>query len=401
MKFKRFTKPTFLKEIGRGLLGCFLARFGQEFAEKGVTLPAAELPEDQFFDAAAKLAMSPDGLPDTFIEAAFAIEGMANDEGQERLLRALEKSDPPMDFHEDSSHADIAVQVFLANPAVFAKKHNEQRLSRLSTFEYFGNKKPVDRRDAFAMPDAATIERLTKDFDDWFPLHNRGKQTTHIDPYYIEGEYWFVIRHGDTFARMPTAVENREVRILHFRPAKDDVVVYSPERDEIRIHAGTKGERELYRQTFGIRLFGDAEHFSERKAYTLEPLRTDGAACLDTDGITGLSQIVLREVEWAWDNGHNEVQIKRADDLFAATAARGADAYLVPNGARLIRASFDFYFGDSLKPRRVQVRLPNTVKVGRHCDAQIVQQWISARGFRAALKPTNGGDSNVETLAVS
>ena len=99
----------------------------------------------------------------------------------------------------------------------------------------------------------------------------------------LTGEWWFVIRHGDTFLRT-AKVEKQKITFLHFRPAKDDVVVFSPGYEELRIHAATKGERELYREEFGVRLRGDGKYFSERKSFTLEPLRVDGAGALKWDG---------------------------------------------------------------------------------------------------------------------
>jgi hypothetical protein len=43
-------------------------------------------------------------------------------------------------------------------------------------------------------------------------------------------------------------------------------------------------------------------------------------------------------------------------------------------------------FTGSGKARKVQVRPPNVLKLGRHCDAAAVHQWLSARGFRVAGK---------------
>jgi len=402
MKFKRFTKPGFLKEIGRQLLVQFFERFSEDLAVKHIVLPAATMEDDPYFQAMSRVAMLPDGLPENLFEAIYAIEGMANDEGQERLERAVEQAGLPLTFSENSTKADIAVQVWMADPALFVQKLNEQRLVRLSAFEYFSSKAPVDRRQSFTAPDEAAISRITFDMDAWFRQHNRGEQTAHIEIYPIDGEFWFLIRHGDTFARMPKAAANRRVEVLHFRPTKDDVVVYSPVRDEIRIHTGTKGERELYQETFGVRLFGDDKYFSERKAYTLEPLRTDALDALDTDGLPGISRVVLREIEMAWDGGHNEVVIRKADDIFAAAADRVPERDAIPQGARLVRAAFDFYFGDCAKPRKVQMRVPNILKLGRHCDAALVHQWISARGFRVTVTsaPPRGGITHVEGVAM-
>jgi len=144
-------------------------------------------------------------------------------------------------------------------------------------------------------------------------------------------------------------------------------------------------EKELYRKAFGTRLMGDDDYFSERKAYTLKPLRTKGADALDTGGIEGLTRIVLKEYEVAFDTGHEEVLIRKADDIFAAAADSPVKRDPIPTSGRLVRAAFDFYFGTSKKPRTVQVRTPNTLKLGRHCDAHLVYRWLSAQEFRAVV----------------
>ncbi|MEI6197614.1 MAG: hypothetical protein WCS42_25145, partial [Verrucomicrobiota bacterium] len=227
----------------------------------------------------------------------------------------------------------------------------------------------------------ATVDLLTADLDAWFAKNNRGELTAHIEVYPIDGEFWFLIRHGDAFART-TKLTQRKSEVLHFRPAKDDVVVYAPKRDEIRIHAGTKGERELYRTAFGLRLFGDDNYFCNRKTLSLEPLRLLGIDALDVSGIAGLDKVVARELEIAFDNKHHESVIRRADDLFAAAADAPFERAAIPAGGRLVRATFDFYFTGSKSPRTVQVKPSNTLKLGRHCDARIVHEFLAERSFR-------------------
>lgn len=389
MKFKRFSKMAFLQQIGRPLLGEFFNKFKSELATKGVELSGAGLDDEAYFKAVARIANSPGGVPDELFEAMFVIEEMANQEGQERLERAVAEAQLTLEFAENSTHADLAVQVWLAAPEVLTRKHNELRLVRLAAFEYFGCKAPEDRRGKVAMPGQDTIARVEADLDDWFNRHHRGPETAHIETYVINGEFWFLVRHGDTFART-AKVENGKLGVLHFRPVKDDVVVYSPERDEIRIHAGTKGEKELYRETFGMRVFGDDRYFSERKAYTLEPLRTDGADALDATDIEGIENIVLREIEVAWNGSFNRCIVVRADDLFAAAAEVNA-ASAVPASGRFVRAVFEVQFEGSPKARKVEVRPPNILKLGRHCDAVRVQRWLFERGFRATVVAGDGG----------
>ncbi|HMJ91653.1 MAG TPA: hypothetical protein VK530_17660 [Candidatus Acidoferrum sp.] len=382
MKFKRFTKPQFLKGVGRTLLTRLFDKFSADLGAKKVELPKPDSGDDEYFKSLAAVAMKPDGLPDNLIEALFAMEEMANDEGTERLQAAAEQAGLALSFDAKSSHGDVVMQVYLAKPELLAEKHNEMRLLRLSSFEYFGNKEPKDCSATFTPPGENILALLVKDGDAWFKEHNRGHENTQIQVYLINGEIWFLIRHGDTFARA-AKLEQRKLEVIHFRPAKDDVVVYSPKRDELRIHAGTKGERELYRTAFGQRLKGDANYFLLRKAFTLEPLRELGIDALDVTGITGIDRIVLRELEIGFHNGFHESVIRRSDDIFAAAEARGKEA--IPAGGRLIRAAFDVYFTGCKKARTVHVRPPNVLKLGRHCDAALINEWFTLRGFRVGM----------------
>ena len=138
---------------------------------------------------------------------------------------------------------------------------------------------------------------------------------------------------------------------------------------------------------------GDGEYFSEHKAFTLEPLRVDGRLALVWNGNGLIDRIVWRECEIAWPGGHKEVVIRKADNLFAAFEARGRRT--VPDGGDLVRAVFDVYFVGMRKPRQVQVRLPNILKLGRHCDAGAVQQWLSDKRFREAAMADTGGRAPV------
>jgi hypothetical protein len=91
---------------------------------------------------------------------------------------------------------------------------------------------------------------------------------------------------------------------------------------------------------------------------------------LEWDGDGEVARIVLREIEVAFGGGFNDVVIRKSDDIFAAALARGRDA--IPDGGRLVRAAFDFWFAGAKKPRKVQVRPPNILKLGRYCDASAV-----------------------------
>jgi hypothetical protein len=380
IRFRRFTKPQVLRHIGRDLLSRFLFSFADELRSGNISLPQADISDDSYFQAVAKVLLCPEELPPRLNEALFAVDEMASVEGHERLQAAVEKQGLNLNLSSDCSREDFALQVWLVDPALLARKHNEQCLGRLTAFHHFSSTDPRTEPPLSIAPGSPSLETLRAGIDSWFAAHGRGEATTRIEPYPLDSEYWFLVRHGDSFSRTPK-VENSKTEILHFRPERDDVVVYSPEQDEIRINARTKGERDLYRQQFGICLRGDRNYFCRNSTYTLEPLRTYGASCLATDGLEGISKIILRELEIVSDNRHCEVLVRQADDLFQFHALTDHGDPLMDSG-RLTRAGFEFHFDDSSKPRPVQIRLPNLLKVGRHCDVSLINRWLWARGFR-------------------
>src|SRR5258707_15853511 len=118
LKFDRFTKPAFLRQIGRPHLDQFLARFSAELALRRLNLPAPGADDYQYFTLLAHTMMSPEGLPDAMNEALYAINAMATPDGQQRLETAIAERQLPIALAPESSHGDIALQVWLAAPAV-------------------------------------------------------------------------------------------------------------------------------------------------------------------------------------------------------------------------------------------------------------------------------------------
>lgn len=394
LKFKRFNKPQILKHIARDLLARFFGRFEEDFAAKNLALPPPDLEDGQYFLSLASLLMSPEGLPDRLNEALFAIDEMASLRGQELLQGTPEWPALRQTLSDESSPEEITLQIWFSAPGVLARTHNAQRLRRLTAFQYASAKRstpghpPSSAPAPFSMAEPwdsdrskRALDALTAGLDAWFARNQRGQGTTRIEVYPMDEEFWFLVRHGDTFARTPK-VERQKTEILHFRPERDDVIVYCPERDELRLNARTKGERQLYLEQFGLHLRGRTDYFSEHETYTLEPLRSEGVDALDASDSGGILKIVLRELEVDFGNRNHEVITRAATDLFERGPAGLAQPEAVPKGGTLARAIFELQFAGSTKPRPVEVRPPNTLKFGRRCDAHLVQRWLANRGFR-------------------
>jgi hypothetical protein len=389
MRLKRYSKPSFLQTIGRELLEQFFGRFAADLAAMDVMLPSESASDDEFFDQVAKLLLAPDGLPETMSDVLYALEEMSSPEGVEVLEQAAIEARLPLACYNDASAVDVVMQVWLTAPGLLAEKHNQQKIRRLTKFEHFPSNVAPEDRVAFTPLSSERLGQLTAELDAWFAKHHRGAGNSRIEVHQFEKKWWFVVRHGDRVHRTPV-VDSGRTEVLHFRPEMDDVVGFDEELDELSIHASTKGEKELYRQTFGRFLRASDLHFQQRKTYTLEPLRELQEDALDVSDVPGITMIVLREIEMAWPSRFNSTQTRVSDDIFAEARSRGADP--IPVSGRLLRAGFDVYFDRAVKPRKVQVRAGNVLKVGRRCDRELIMQWLTRRGFRlgAAGNGTNG-----------
>ncbi len=87
------------------------------------------------------------------------------------------------------------------------------------------------------------MARIKRDIDDWLAEQREGAEhATKIEMHEMNEEFWFLIRRGDSLARLP-AVEGGRFIVRHLRLARDLVVVYTSERDELRIYENPPAKR--------------------------------------------------------------------------------------------------------------------------------------------------------------
>ena len=112
LKFKKFTNPHNLKSLGLPLIG----QFFEKFQSNKISLPDDSLDDDKYFSDLSAMLMTPDTLPDDLNETLHAIDEMSNEHGQERLENAIKDNKLELQLAEDSSHLEIALHVWLADP---------------------------------------------------------------------------------------------------------------------------------------------------------------------------------------------------------------------------------------------------------------------------------------------
>ena len=290
------------------------------------------------------------------------------------LLEEAETKGLSLDGKLDPTAADVAVQVFLQDRQLLERKHAEQYLTRARVFEYFQTQaRPVP---AFKQPSWVTLVALELDLDNWFEKKKRGRDSR-VFVYPKGDSIWFLVRHGDPFRR-EGSLDGDQMSSVFYRPEKHDVLVYESAVGELRMNACNKGEKETYRVEFGRHVFGNEDFFPGTGKYTLEPLRRDGAVSIVCTDVDGMDWVRLREVQFLMGGAEREIEIRKANDLFAALEGRGQS---MPARAPILRASFHVKFTDAKSPRIVTIRPSNIAQYTRDSDADVVEDWLQKRGF--------------------
>ena len=372
---RRFAQPAVLKAIAPKCLHEFLGPYRPYFDGRGLSLPSPNASNGLDHERLVEVLMSPDtDTPKDLVDALFFVNEMSTEECMDILLEEAENNGISLDGKPDPTAAEVAVQVFLEDRRLLERKHAEQYLTRPRSFEYFQTEaRPVP---AFRQPSQETLTALEHDLDDWFERKKRGRGSR-VFVYPKGDSIWFLVRHGDPFRR-EGSLDGGQTSSVFYRPEKHDVLVYEPTPGELRMNACNKGEKETYRVEFGRHVFGNEDFFPGTGKYTLEPLRRDGKASVVCTDVDGMEWVRLKEIQYLWGGAEREIEIRKANDIFAALEGRGRS---IPATAPILRASFLVKFTDSKTARTVTIRPSNIAQYTRDSDADVVEDWLLKRGL--------------------
>jgi hypothetical protein len=381
----RFSQPKVLRAIAPDQLLAFLRPYRRALISRGVTWPPPGSTEGIDYLGLIKLFVSPDSkMPRKLIDALYLVDEMATHEGMDALLEEVTRQGLTISHSEEDSPADVVVRVWLLNKDIVERKHAEQFLKTVRTFESYQTERA--QPPEFTPPTEKDLEKLATDLDGWFERKNRGRGAKLIMCDRADG-VCFLVRHGEPFKR-EESLEGRNTSSVCYRPLKYDVLIYAPQIGELRIHARSKGEKQLYRETFGKHLFGDEDIFPGTDKFTLEPLRELGEDSLSPADIEGIDWVKLREVQFYYAGDPWEIVTRKSDDIFALFKSRRKS---FPEVGHIIRATFQIKFADSKTPRSVVIKPSNIAQFNRDDDSELVERWLRARGFIIQSGGTNVG----------
>jgi len=370
-----FTHPATFRRIQTEHLHAWLWPWREYLAERGFSIPATAANWAVDYDRLASIFMEPDaGMPRPLMHSASLIHEMANEDAMLALLDGIRMERLELNVGDDPDPADVAVQVWLADPDLLEELHNLHQLDRPRAFVHFTtDRNPVP---AFSEPSDVTLTGLETELAEWNLKAKRGRNAR-VWVYRRPGEYWFLMKHGLSSRRLEVTSATGWETVIQ-RPGEYDVLAYNCDRGELRIHACNPKEVEMLRRAFGAHLFGDSEFFPGGAKFTLAPLVTLGRGCLACGDVPELANISLTGVQF-FSGGNDWLrETCEAPDLFSKIEG---GAVRLPAPELLVRATFLVRFKDSKKRRTVTIAGSNRLKVVRDSDTVLVERWLAARGF--------------------
>jgi hypothetical protein len=370
-----FTNHDRLKSIAPTHLISLFKPWSDYLANRGIVLSDSSGVEFPFESLSRVLMMPTDDAPPDMVDALYFVHETASDHGLDELLAIAAEHKVLVDHDATSTVADIAVQVWLRDPALLKDRHAESIAFNHKSFMYFAAQDGTPRTFPDASPEQ--IEQIQDALNDWFYSHKRGRGCR-VFVFRREHRVWVLIRHGLPMRREGGHQDDGQTTTQFYRPQQHDVLVYDEQQDEIGIHASTKGERELYLETFGAVLFGNEDYFPFDKEFSLDPLIKDGPAALNCEDILGIDKIVLVEFRKSWGGPQKDTEIRKATDIFAAFGDKWAERLAF---GKITSAVFKVRFTGAAKERTVTIRQPNIARYERDDDSDLIEKWLCERKF--------------------
>jgi len=378
LNLRRFSRIGGLKSIRSDRLVALLEPYREHLRGRGIELPATGSVEPPDYEQVAAFFMrADDATPPELLNAIFYVDELADDDRLDEILAKFDERGIALENEGNQSAADVAVQAWLVNSDLVQEIHAERQVHRARSFEAYRPRTPPS--GTWREPSDAVREAMQTAFDDWFDTKRRGRGSK-VFIFSDTKPYWILVRHGLPMKR-EGAIEGGKSSGVVFRPETYDVLAYDPDTGELRVHAGTKGEIDLYRKLIGRFVFGNDDQFALHVEYTLAPLRERGPDVLKCEDVPGIDSIILRQIEIWHPGGQHEVEIHRADDVFAAFLARAPG---LPTSGALKCAKFEVKFSDAPSPRMVTIRLPMSTQYVRDDDSTILEAWLRNQNFIVA-----------------
>ncbi len=382
VRLPRLSRPDVLQSISPDRLVLLLSPFQEFFRQRKTDVSD---PSKLHYGHIIHAIMSADrAMPAELIDAICMIDAMAAPKSVDALRQQLTLADLRLDPSAKHTAADIAVAAWLYQRERMLQVLAALKLHRLRAFDYFQSS--FENLPDFNMPSSMTIQQFELDLDSWFEDHFRGRGSK-IDVFDNSYEAEFSIRHGTLFRREET-IDDGLYATVAYRPVQCDALIFNKMFGELRVHASTVKEKQLYCRLFGKHMFGDEECFPFSNKYSLEPLRRYGQSCLSRCDVEGVKSVRFTKLK-LFDGGEHEARTTReAKDLFAwlESQQKGLD-----KDRQMVEATFMMKMYGCRDEKAIRLRPPNVAIYARGPESFTIENWLRQCGFDISGQSMKGG----------
>jgi len=384
---KTFGQPDVLKTITPAILIKVLTPCHGFLEANGLSLPESAGTEIDYLQLASILATPDERMDSHVVEGLHVITTVGTDPNFDELMDMARRNFIEVDL--EATACDLAARIWLVAPQMLQLKDRQQMVGRRRKFESFRARDPEIVVPLEKLP--TDLGPLQMDLEAAFQSKKRGIGCVVVRND-IGGEAHFLIQHGQPCKRVPSR-RGAESTCTLYRPEQTDKVIYAPAHNEFRMNTAYPGDLRLYREKFGLHLFGDPNKFVYAEKYTLAPLEKYGSAALYCRDVGGMERVWLVDLEYVSDAALNFIERLRSDDVFQALALKNRS---VEPDVDIRRAVFQVKFQGERKLRSVEIQPRNVAKYGRGEEAAIIEQWLHLREF--VLVGTAAEDERLESV---
>jgi len=369
--FRNFGVLSFLQQIDKPrFLIPLLRPYSAYFRRRGLYVEHLRNSDECDRQLLAVFGEMDSSMPGALLGALTLLDDLADEAGHDRILAEVERNEIPLRgiLGEDLSPGEFAIAVFVRYPQVVRDAHAHTTQAKLRLYEEY----QAVRDQPIALAEAqAKLTALEELLGYWFESKNR-TPACKIIVAEQGADLWFEIVHGRPYRMIGTINAQLEHARVGYRPQQHDSVIFERHGCVLKVSAQTLGERELYRQAFGMAFFENENHFPLGDLYNLEPLRRGGATLVM---VAGIEAARLTELRMRLDDEQGKVQVSQGRDL------------LVPGGpfetapfarGKIVGASFLITYESGGPPRRLEIRPPNVALYDRARDREATNAFLHA-----------------------
>lgn len=380
---KKFTNPGFLRSLKFSNLIKLLRKFDGYFSGV-VHFQYDNIEQDKFdFDRLAAILFDQMLVGDySELFNAFGLIGAMGTDSREDVLREYVDAQPYRDeVTDDTAVADLALLVYLHAPEVLNDIDVEFNATKKKSFAMRATRR--DMSDLVITHEHIAV--LEEELNKIFVNRHRGNTAKVYTPSKEGDEYYFIIRHGDSFKRQGTVSQGKESRTLAFQPESFNLIVLNTKTGELRICVPAKPQwlEDSYALTLGKALFNDIAAFSETRCNDLERIKELGEKVLIYNGAADVRKISLIGLTfWSTSDCHmREILESSANNLFYDFSVLKRD---ISEIGKIFEAKFLFQIGD--KERTIIIKNNNRSGYDYDDFGVIVDEWLRSVGIIPSTK---------------